>query len=115
MLRKYGIGLLAFIIAMASAAFTAPKKSHLTGTHVFEFDPTLAYTIPNVTTTSNWKYKGETPAEPLCSGMKKACRIAVTDEYVDVPSDPDQLSRVTITAALSSTGQAAVTSITDQP
>ena len=115
MLRKYGIGLMAFIIAVGSVAFTAPKKSHLTGTHVFEFNPALAYTVANVSNSSNWEYVGETPAQLICNGMKKACRIAVTDEYVDVPSDPAELSGVTITAALSSTGKAAVTSITDQP
>jgi hypothetical protein len=113
MLRKYGIGLLAFIIAVGSAAFTAPKKSHLSGTHVFEFNPTLTYTVANVTNSSNWQYVGEISQKPLCQGMNKACRVAVTDAYVDDPSNPAALSGVSISAALSSGGTAAVTGITD--
>ena len=113
MLRKYGIGLMAFIIAVGSAAFTAPKKSHLTGTHVFEFNPALPYTVQNVSTSSNWDYIGEISSKPLCSGMNKACRVAVDDDYVDNPSDPQELSGVTISAALSGAGKAVVTGITD--
>jgi hypothetical protein len=113
MLRKYGIGLLAFVIAVGSAAFTAPEKSHLPGTHVFEFNPTLTYTVANVSNSSNWEYIGETPSESLCTGMNKACRIAVADAYVDDPSDPQELSGVTISAALSGAGKAVVTGITN--
>jgi hypothetical protein len=113
MFRKYGIGVVAVVIAVTMAAFTAPKKLHISGTHVFEFNPTLAYTVGNVTTSSNWEYIGEIAQEPLCSGMNKACRVAVTDAYVDDPSAPTALSGVSISAALSSGGTAAVTGITD--
>ncbi len=113
MLRKYGIGLLAVVIAVTMAAFTTPKKSHLTGTHVFEFNPALAYTVSNVSTSSNWEYIGEISSDPLCSGMNKACRVAVSDAYVDDPSDPTELSGVTISSALSPAGKAVVTAITD--
>ncbi|MGN6340507.1 MAG: hypothetical protein ACTHML_06070 [Ginsengibacter sp.] len=110
MLRKYGIGLGAIIIAVASAAFTVPKNRHLTATHVFEFKSSLAYTVPNVTQPSNWQYVGEN--EPLCGGADKACRIAVTDNYVD-NSTPMKLSGVSISASITGSGEAAVTGITD--
>lgn len=113
MLRKYGIGIMAFIIAAVASAFTAPEKSHITGTHVFEFNPALAYTVQNVSTSSNWQYIGEISSKPLCSGMNKACRVAVADTYVDDPSNPQELSGVTISAALSPAGKAVVTAITD--
>ena len=46
MIKKYGIGLLAVVIAIASFAFTAPAKTHLAATHVFEFDGlSNAYTV----------------------------------------------------------------------
>jgi hypothetical protein len=117
MLRKYGIGLLAVIIAVGSAAFTAPKKSGFAATHVFEFNNTLSYTIPNVTNTSNtnWKYVGEIGQKPLCSGINKACRVAVSDAYVNNPSAPTALSGVTLTASTSGTGDAVVASITNGP
>lgn len=113
MFRKYGIALVAVVIAVTMAAFTAPKKSLISGTHVFEFNPTLTYTVANVETTGNWEYLGEISSFPLCSGTNKACRVAVADAYVDNPSDPTELSGVTISAGLSPAGKAVVTSITD--
>jgi hypothetical protein len=111
MLRKYGIGLMAFIIAVASAAFTAPKNKHFAATHVFEFKSSLAYTVPNVTQPSNWQYVGE--SEPLCGGADKACRIAVTDDYVDNSTPMKLVSTFSISASTSGSGEAAVTGIDD--
>jgi|GEM_PF-1258127 len=115
MIKKYGTGILAVIIAVAMAAFTSPKKTHLAGTHVFEFDGTTGYTVSHVENTSNtyWKYVGEISQKPLCQGLNKACRVAVTNSYVDNPSNPTQLSGITISASLGGTGDAKVTSITD--
>lgn len=112
MLRKYGIGLMAIIIGIGMAAFTAPKKTHLDATHVFEFDGLHnTYTVGNVQTTSNWKYVGED--ELLCEGEDKACRIKVTDDYVDQSSTPMQLSGITISASNNpNSGEAVVSGIT---
>lgn len=116
MLRKYGIGLVAVIAASAAVAFTAPKRSHLPATHVFEFDGVHnAYTTGNVTTPGNWKYVGETSSEPLCDDTPdKACRIAVTNAYVNNPSSPGALSGLSISAATIASGDAYVTAITDE-
>jgi|SRR6185312_5680628 len=117
MFKKYGIGLMAIIMGVAMAAFTAPKKSSFTATHVFEFNNALSYTISNVTNTSNtnWKYVGEIAQKPLCAGDNKACRVAVSNAYVNNPSAPTALSGVTLTASTSGTGDAVVTSITNGP
>lgn len=115
MFRKYGIGLVAVVIAVTMAAFTAPKKSHVSGTHVFEFNSALAYTVANVTNSSNWQYVGEISQEPLCDNTPdKACRMAVTNAYVNNPSNPTALSGMTITASTSGSGDAYVTGITDE-
>ena len=112
MIKKYGTGLLAIIIAASLAAFTTPSSKHLSGTHVFEFNSALSYSVANVTNQANWDYVGEISQEPMCQGSNKACRIAVTDAYVDNPSDPAALSGVTISAVLTS-GTAKITGITD--
>jgi hypothetical protein len=114
MLRKYGIGLMAIIVGVAMAAFTTPKKTNFAATHVFEFTPPAmgGYSVDNVEATGNWEYVGEYPSEQLCSGSNKACRVKVTDTYVDNPSDPQQLSGVTISATLASSGKAIVNGIT---
>ena len=115
MIKKYSIGLIAVIFAVAMAAFTTPKKTNLAGTHVFEFTPPAmnGYSVQNVEATSNWEYVGEYPSETLCTGSNKACRILVSDGYVDDDTDPQQLSEVTISAAISGTGKAKVTGIND--
>jgi hypothetical protein len=115
MIKKYGIGMMAVIIAVAMAAFTTPQKTHLAATHVFEYTPPPmnSYSVQNVEATGNWEYVGEYPSEQLCSGSNKACRLKVTDAYVDDPSDPQQLSGITISATLASSGQAIVNGITD--
>lgn len=112
MIKKYGIGLVAIIIAASLAAFATPKKATLNGTHVFEFNSALSYSVANVTNPANWDYIGEISQNPMCQGSNKACRLAVTDAYVDDPSDPAALSGVTISAVLTS-GTAKVTAITD--
>ncbi|MEO9020991.1 MAG: hypothetical protein ABI237_14860 [Ginsengibacter sp.] len=115
MIKKYGIGILSIVIAVAMAAFTTPKKTHFAATHVFEFTPPAmnGYSVSNVEATGNWEYLGEYPSQQLCSGSNKACRVKVTDSYVDDPSDPQQLSGVTISATLAPSGKAIVTGITD--
>jgi len=103
MIRKYGIGLLALIIAAASVAFTRPVKPTV-DMYVFQFDGTNAYSVANVSNTSNtyWKYIGKNVA--LCNNVnKKACKVEVTSTFVDNPTSPTALSGVTITAALSGT------------
>jgi hypothetical protein len=115
MIKKYGIGLVAVAIAITMAAFTAPKKSHVSATHVFEFNSSLAYTVTNVSNSSNWQYVGETSQEPLCDNTPdKACRLAVTDAFVNNPSNPTALSGMTISASTSGSGDAYVTGITDE-
>ena|SRR6185312_3759533 len=115
MIKKYGIGLVAVAIAITMAAFTAPKKSHVSATHVFEFNSSLAYTVTNVSNSSNWQYVGETSQEPLCDNTPdKACRLAVTDAFVNNPSNPTGLSGMTISASTSGSGDAYVTGITDE-
>lgn len=117
MIKKYGIGMIAVIIAVAMAAFTTPKKTHLAATHVFEFNNALSYTVPNVTNISNtnWQYVGEIAQKPLCEGENKACRVAVSDAYVNNPSAPTALSGLTLSASTSGTGDAIVTAITNEP
>ena len=112
MIKKYGIAILAIVIAVGSAAFTKRAQT-ISGTHVFEFNSSLAYTEANVSNTANWDYVGEISQKPLCSGMNKACRVAVTDSYVDNPSNPASLSGVTISTQLSGSGDAIVADITD--
>jgi len=112
MIKKYGIAILAIVIAVGSAAFTKRVQT-ISGTHVFEFNSSLAYTEANVSNTANWDYVGEISQKPLCSGMNKACRVAVTDSYVDNPSNPASLSGVTISTQLSGSGDAIVADITD--
>ena len=115
MIRKYGISFVAVVIAVAMAAFTTPKKSHVSGTHVFEFNSSLAYTVANVSNSSNWEYVGEISQEPLCDNTPdKACRMAVTNAYVNNPSNPTALSGMTISATTSGSGDAYVTGITDE-
>ena len=115
MIKKYGIGLVAVAIAITMAAFTAPKKSHVSAIHVFEFNSSLAYTVTNVSKSSNWQYVGETSQEPLCDNTPdKAWRIAVTDAFVNNPSNPTALSGMTISASTSGSGDAYVTGITDE-
>lgn len=113
MLFNFKMGFVALILASTMAAFTTRETSHMDATHVFEFDPSLTYTINNVKATSNWQYLGEISSFPLCNGANKACRIVVTDDYVDDPLDPTQLSGISISASLSSGGKAVVTAITD--
>jgi hypothetical protein len=116
MIRKYGISMFAIVIAAAMAAFTIPKNTHLNATHVFEFDGVNnSYTVGNVTSNANWKYVGETSQEPLCDDTPdKACRIAVTDAYVNSTSNPTALSGMAISATTSLSGNAYVTGITDE-
>jgi hypothetical protein len=115
MIKKYGIGVIAVIIAIGMAAFTTPRSTNLSATHVFEFTPPAmgGYSVTNVEASGNWEYVGEYPSEQLCSGSSKACRVKVTDSYVDNPSDPQALSGVSISATLSSSGNAIVNGITD--
>lgn len=113
MFKKYIVGLLTVIFAVAMAAFTVPKNTHFAATHVFEFVPPMdGYTVGNVQALGNWEYVGEYPSQPLCSGSNKACRVKVTDAYVDDPFDPQQLSGITISATLASSGKAIVNGIT---
>ncbi len=114
-MKKYILSIFAVILAVGMVAFTTPEKRNLAATHVFEFNQALPYTIDNVTEPLNWEYKGEFPSEQLCSGSNKACRLAVTDDYVDNPSSPSELAGITISAMNSGQGKAIVTDITDSP
>lgn len=115
-MRKFLLSFTAIAAALVLFAFTQPeKKSKPDDMYVFQFDGSTSggYSISNVEDESNthWKYVGHN--EELCDDdPTKACRVAVTANYVDNPSSPTALSGVTISAAESSSGIAYVTSIT---
>jgi len=112
-MKRYIFGMIAVVIAIGAAAFTAPKK-HLVDMYVFEYDGSQGYTVGAVqnTNSAHWVYQGKNLA--LCANSNiKACRVSVTGDYVDNTTSPTQLSGVTITAVQSSTGIAYVDDITD--
>lgn len=115
-MRKYVLSFAAVAAALVLFAFTQPeKKAKPDDMYVFQFDGSTSggYSISNVEDESNthWKYVGLN--EELCDDdPTRACRVAVTADYVDNPSSPTALSGVTITAAESSSGIAYVTGIT---
>lgn len=104
----------AIALAIAATAFTLPKQT--TDMYVFEFQPDalLGYDQSVVEDESNahWQYVGKN--QSLCIGTQtKACRVAVTEDYVDDPANPTSLLGITIDAQESSNGVAYVTDITD--
>jgi hypothetical protein len=115
-MRTFFLSFTAIAAALVLFAFTRPAPKAITADrYVFEFDGLTSggYSIANVEDESNthWKYVGMN--EELCSDdPTRACRIAVTEDYVDNPSSPTALSGVTITAQESSTGIAYVSAIT---
>lgn len=118
-MKKHFLGLSVIVFAFVLVAFTPPKaKPTVDDLYVFEFDDTQSggYSQTNVENESStyWKFVGMN--EELCDNeLIKACRIAVTADYVNNPSNPTALKDVTISATESSTGIAYVTGVTDAP
>ena len=85
MIKKYGIGLMALIIAFCAAAFTKPAgTSHPLSTKIFQYQPPALnpYSQANVEKQSNW-------AETSLSGttcntnLDRACQLQVDDSYIN--------------------------------
>lgn len=105
-MRKLFFNFAAVLLAVVSFAFTEDTTKATTTMYVFRYDPTATngYLKENVEdiSPSNWKFVGLD--EELCSNDNgKACRIAVSAEYVDDPLEPTALQGVTITASQSGT------------
>jgi len=110
MLKKYGIGLMAFIIAVFAAAFTNPVPSRF-GTKLFRYSaPSGSYSVANVETRGNWTFVTGTPNCPL-NVDQKACEMDVDDGQIN--PDNTLKSSFTISAHESQPNISYVTSITN--
>lgn len=114
-MKRYFLGTLAIAIALTLASFT--KSSLTEDLFVFEYSsPTPNdYAEGSVENESNtyWHYVGKN--QDLCADNDtRACRVAVTEEYVDNASTPTELKDITITATEIS-GVAYVDGITNSP
>ncbi|HRP57167.1 hypothetical protein [Agriterribacter sp.] len=114
-MKRYLLSIAAALVAIGTVAFNTPEKEY--AMHVFEFDSSNpgGYSKANVENISKtyWKY---VPGASLCGGSIKACRIQVSDAYVDNPLNPTALkSTFSITAQESSPGIAYVQSIPGTP
>jgi hypothetical protein len=113
MFKKYGIGLLAVILAISFSAFKTIKHHPLVDKYVFEYNPgsPADYTKTRVEITGNWSYVGLNQA-PCTGTQTKACRVAVIGSYVNSTTSPSALAGVTLTA-VETAGIAKVTAIND--
>jgi len=110
MLRKYGIGLMAFIIAVCAAAFTNPVPNHF-GTKLFRYTAPLgSYSLGNVQTKGNWTFVAGSPNCPL-NVDEKACEMDVDDSQIN--PDNTLKSGFTITARESQPNVSYVSGITN--
>lgn len=74
-MKRYLTGIIAVVIAIGMAAFTAPAKKPLS-TFTFRYTP-ATYTQLQVQDNSNW-----VSGASLCAGTaNKACEMEVTDTY----------------------------------
>ncbi len=74
-MKQYITGIIAVVIAIGMAAFTAPAKKPLS-TFTFRFTP-ATYTQPLVETNNNW-----VSGASLCGGTaNKACQMEVDEAY----------------------------------
>lgn len=112
---KFIIPLFVIITTVVVVGLSAFKKENnvkpakTTDLYVFEYHGN--YTTGSVETLSNWTYVGKNAA--LCNDIdEKACKVAVTEEYIDDPLNPSSLQNVTITASTGS-GTQYVTAISD--
>ena len=84
MIKKYGTGLLAIIVAIAAFAFTKPVAHKPLATKIFQYQaPALnPYSEANVEKQSNW-------AETTLSGTTcntnpdRACQLKVDDSFIN--------------------------------
>jgi hypothetical protein len=85
MIRKYGIGLLALVIAVAAVAFTKPEKKPFTSHTFYYVAPGgTDYSESSVENKVNWTSNLMSP--PTCNGSNKACQIDVDDNYTETVS-----------------------------
>jgi hypothetical protein len=109
MIKKYGIGLSALIIAFCAAAFTSPAK-HPLGTKLFRYTvPGGSYSLSNVENKGNWTFVTGTPNCPS-NFNAEACEMDVDDSQIN--PDNTLKSSFTITASESQPNVSYVSGIT---
>ena len=110
MLQKYGIGLLAFIIAISAVAFTNPANKNL-DSKLFRYSaPGSSYSETNVQDKGNWTLVTSSPNCPS-NVDQRACEMDVDDSQLN----PDNSLKSTFSISASqyqSTGVNYVSGIT---
>lgn len=85
MIKKYGLNLLAVVIALGAVAFkkdkafNPPPTSH---TFYYQAPGTNPYSETNVESKANWISNPGTV--PDCDGSAKACQMSVDDTYTEI-------------------------------
>jgi|SRR5690242_11568061 len=110
MIKKYGIGLVALIIAIFAAAFTTPAKAPL-GTKLFRYTPPGgSYAVADIQTKGNWNLVTSSPNCPS-NVDQRACEMDVDQSQLN--PDNSLKSSFSISASeYGSTGVGYVTNIT---
>ena len=104
MLKKYGTGLLAIIIAAFAAAFTKPVEgNHPLSTKIFQYQPPSSnpYSEANVENRSNW-VETSLSSTTCNNNVDRACQLQVDNSFIN----PDQTLKSTfmITASQALSG-----------
>jgi hypothetical protein len=87
MIKKYGIGVLAIIVAVAAFAFTKPSIHRPLATKIFQYQPPALnpFSQANVEKLSNWTET--TLGATTCNqNQDRACQLEVDNSYIN----PDQ-------------------------
>jgi hypothetical protein len=87
MIKKYGIGLVALIIAVCAAAFTTPITLKPLATKIFQYQaPALnPYSQANVQKLSNW-VETSLSGTTCNTNLDRACQLEVDNSFIN----PDQ-------------------------
>lgn len=110
MIKKYGIGLLALLMAVFAAAFTNPAHSPA-GTQLFRYTPPGgSYAVPDIQNKANWSLVTGSP-NCVSNVNQRACEMDV--DQTQLNPDNSLKSSFTISASeYGSTGVGYVSSIT---
>lgn len=82
MIKKYGTGLLALIIAFCAASFTNPANTPL-GTKLFRYSaPGGSYSVTDVQNKANWALVTGSPNCPN-NVPERACEMDVDDSQIN--------------------------------
>ena len=89
-MKRYITGIIAVVIAIGMAAFTAPAKKPLS-TFTFRYTPATNYSQLQVQDNSNW-----VSGASLCAGQEnKACQMEVTDTYTHLDANNNRVLNTT--------------------